>query len=119
MSDFLQLAESQETAASLNRMNRSKDARKKVLRRGIRFQFDEFAVEPVQILVTFDQEFLDQIVHCTTLLGKVVSGEQNIGMAPLDTFTQVFRLLRGTFHPSCYELASRYMQLIVQFADFL
>jgi hypothetical protein len=37
------------------------------LRRGIGFQLYELAVEPVRVLIAFNQEFLDQIVHHTTL----------------------------------------------------
>jgi hypothetical protein len=52
-------------------MDGPEDARQKFLRGRIDFKFHQFAVEPVQVLITFDQEFLDQVVHGTTLFAAI------------------------------------------------
>jgi hypothetical protein len=55
----------------------SENARQKFLGKRIGFKFHELAVEPVQILITLDQEFLDQFVHCTTLFSiRTLPGKQ-------------------------------------------
>jgi hypothetical protein len=74
VSDFLKFAEPQETAASLDRMDGSEDARQKFMRRWIDFKFHQFTIEPVQVLGAFDQEFLNQVIHGTTLFGIVRLG---------------------------------------------
>ncbi len=69
--DFLKLAESQKAATSLDRVDGSEDAGQKFLRRRIGLKFHQLAVEPVQVLIAFDQEFLNQVVHCDTLFAVI------------------------------------------------
>lgn len=67
MEDILQIANPKEAATTLDRVDGSENTRHKFLGRRIGFHLHQFAVEPVQILRAFDQEFMDQIVHCTAL----------------------------------------------------
>jgi len=44
-----------------NRMNAAEDTGQQFSRPGIAFQLHQFAVQPVEVLVTFDQELLNEI----------------------------------------------------------
>jgi len=61
MGQRLQLVESQKATRALNRMNAAEDTGQQFSRRGIAFQLHQFAVQPVEVLVTFDQELLNEI----------------------------------------------------------
>ena len=63
MSQRLQLVESQKATRTLNRMNAAEDTGQQVSRRGIALQLYQFAVQTVEILVTFDQELLNEVIQ--------------------------------------------------------
>ncbi len=44
-------------------MNAAEDTGKQFSRSGIAFQLYQFAVQPVEILVTFDQELLNEVIQ--------------------------------------------------------
>src|SRR5207244_2804827 len=69
VSDRFQLGKAQEAAGSLHGVNGAKDARQPLPVGGILLQYDQIAVQLVQILVTLDEEFLDDIrvVHLNPL----------------------------------------------------
>jgi len=75
MRHVLQLAESQESAAPLDRMDRAENARHQFLRRWIGFELHQLAIEAIQVLIALDQEILDQIVHSRTLKGLLFADQ--------------------------------------------
>src|ERR1700733_2475881 len=60
---FFEASKPQESAASLDGVNRSKNAGQQFLGRGIRFQLHELLVQPVQILAALDKKILNNVVH--------------------------------------------------------
>jgi len=63
MDQRLQLVESQKATRALSRMNAAEDTGQQFSRRGIAFQLHQFAVQPVEVLFTFDQELLNQVIQ--------------------------------------------------------
>ncbi len=59
----LEAVERQETAGSLDRVNRAEDARQQLPRLRLLLESHEVAVELVQVLVALHEELLDDLVH--------------------------------------------------------
>jgi len=47
---------------TFNRVNAAEDTGKQFSRSGIAFQLYQFAVQPVEVLVTFDQELMNEVI---------------------------------------------------------
>ncbi len=89
MRHSLQLAESQESASTLDRVDRTEYACQRRLIARIFLQLDEFAVERVEILVTFHEKLADDfIAHqsltsgCEVVLHRRASAMATIRAVP-------------------------------------
>jgi len=79
MRDLFEMRKAEEAAGALDRVDRAEDARERVPVVGTRLQHHELVVEPVQVLVTFRQEFADDVVkfihRSVFLAGSARAGE--------------------------------------------
>ena len=60
--DGLELAKTQEAAGSFDRVDRAKNIGESFLRR-ILFELDEFPIEAIEVFVTFNEKFPDNVIH--------------------------------------------------------
>ena len=59
----LEFAIAEEAAAALERMDRAEDAGEGLLRAGILLEYNQVAIEAIQVLIALDQEFFDDLIH--------------------------------------------------------
>ena len=73
MGDFLQARKTKESATAFNSVNRTEDSGQQILGTRIGFQLDQFLIEPVEVLMAFNEEVLDDFVHDILALFETVS----------------------------------------------
>ncbi|HTO72794.1 MAG TPA: hypothetical protein VMJ30_03195, partial [Gemmatimonadales bacterium] len=61
MRDSFETGEGQKPGRALDGVNRAEDAGKNLTIRWVLLEFDEVTVEPVEVLVTLDQKFFDDV----------------------------------------------------------
>jgi hypothetical protein len=71
--NFFEARKTKESATAFNSVNRTEDSGQQILGSRIGFQLDQFLIEPVEILIAFNEEVFDDFVHNNLALFEMVS----------------------------------------------
>jgi hypothetical protein len=92
--DPLQLAEGEEAAGALDRVDRAEDAGEQVARPGVLLERDEVGVERVEVLVALHEKLLDDLVHLVHQGPPPIAGDRGENAAVPGSVGRFRRSLR-------------------------